>query len=171
MIFHENGTLFIYLTMVLFLLEMYCFSIILSRFRYVPSGSFIINNEGLTWNMKFHPWHEIFQVSLYYRGDKFWKPFFRGYLRYYRLSWHASDGMNEKMIDKIVINEKETIYLKIRNEKEKIMFHSIKEIVQSKGISIQNMDTDFSYSLFGKTYKFYEEIGRIFPQIRKKKSN
>ena len=162
--------MFVYSTTLLFSVEFILFSIMLSHYKYIPNGNFEINNEGLTWEKKLHPWNEINKIQVYYRGDNFWKPFLSRYTRYNNLSLHISDGMNEKMLEKIVVNDNESIYLKSRNENEKHIFCSIEEIAMSKGVLIENVDTDFSYNLFGRENNYYEEIGK-FPFFWKKNSH
>lgn len=172
-IFRDNGSMFFYSTVVLLQVEGLILSYQIAKFRYIPNGKFIINNDELCWEKKVHLWSEITHISFYYRGDKFWKSrfFLRSYFRYHRLFWHLAEGMNEKMLDKIVINKTETIYFKIRNETEKEFFFKIKEIAISKGVIVNNIDTDFNYlsylrlgSLYRTERNYYEEIGKIFPR-------
>jgi hypothetical protein len=157
----DESVIWFYLTFAIFLVEMQLITIFVSRLRYVPYGQINFDDRGVSSeNSSFNldlSWNKINSVKFYYRGDKFWKlklfgiTFIHGKRRYRNLNWIAVKGMNEKVIDRIDINGN-PLYVKIRNETEKNIFHQFIAISNSKLDDVQIMETDFSHKLFGRVF-------------------
>ena len=159
-IFSVSGNvIWFYMAFIIFLLELQLVKIGFSKFRYVADGKLTFNGNGIFSSKSFtsfsYNWETISELKFYYRGDWFWKfqigriIFNRGKRRYYNLRWFGNEEMDKKIIDRIDING-ETKYLKIRNEKEKEIFYRLISIAKEKGCNMEEMETDFTTSLFGR---------------------
>lgn len=148
------------MTFVIFIIEMQLLKVIFSKFRYVPNGQLIFNENGIfkdksSDNFNFN-WEKINEIKFYYRGDKFWRlklgslSVNRGRRRYRNLHWSGKKGFDERIIDRIDLNNK-IIYVKIRNENEKNIFHELISLSKKKVCDVKIMETDFTTTIFGKT--------------------
>lgn len=150
---NENAIYF-YITLIIFLIEVFILISLLSKLRYIPNGELTFNNFGIEYENRKYSWKQIKTLNFYYRGDMLWKsavPIFarlKSYNRYSNLHWNLIKGMDEKMLDKIQI-QGEDIYIKIRNEQEKESFFMLKGIAKENGVIVNDMITDFSFTLFG----------------------
>ncbi len=128
-----------------------------AKYRYVPAGLFTFTKDYYEYNGTKKRWTEVRTMDIYYRGDLLWFSkfgFFQWYKarsRYSNLNYVAVKGYNEKLVDKIVIDE-QPIYFKIRNKTEKDAFFKIKEFAETSNVRTTENKTDFSYTLFGRTF-------------------
>lgn len=142
---------------VIFLVELYFLSRIFARFRYIPADSFNFNQEYFEYNGIKKHWTELRSMDIYYRGDSLWFSRFnfiqkyKADMRYNNLSYVAVKGYDEKMLDKIDFDS-DPIYFKIRNQEEKDIFFKVKEFAESNNVKTTEKKTDFSYSIWGRTF-------------------
>ena len=142
---------------VIFLTGLNFLTSLFARFRYIPAGIFNFNREYIEYNGKKKRWVEMKSIDIYYRGDSFWHSRFKvfqkykAYRRYKNLNYLGINKYDEKMLDKIDFDG-DLIYFKIRNKQDKDIFFKIKELAESHDLKTTVKNTDFSYSLFGKTY-------------------
>jgi len=155
---NENSFGF-FMTFVIFIIEVQLLKVIFSKFRYVPDGQLNFNESGISKDKsldKFnYNWREIKEIKFYYRGDRFWRlklgslTINRGRRRYHNLHWLGKKGLDEKTIDRIDLNDK-IIYVKIRNQNEKDIFHQLISLSKKKECDVKIMETDFTTKIFGK---------------------
>jgi hypothetical protein len=150
----------LFLMFLVFYIQMYVVTIILSRFRYIPNGRLKFDQHGIysersSQSFRYR-WSDITDLKFYYRGDRFWKvrlgrlTFSKGNRRYYNLHWSLRKDLDERFVDRIDING-HVVHVKIRNEKEKNLFFRLVSLSEKKGCHVEIMSTDFTTKLFGRT--------------------
>ncbi len=150
----NENSIYFYLAFIVFIIQVFVLISLLSKFRYIPNGRLSFNSLEIVYGNQKYKWKDIKTINFYYRGDLLWEskvPIFKllkPYNRYNNLHWNMIKGMDEKMLDKIQVNE-EDIYVKIRNVQEKEYFFMLNRIAKEKGVIVDDKVTDFSYSLFG----------------------
>ena len=155
---NENSFGF-FMTFVIFIIEMQLLKVIFSKFRYVPDGQLNFNENGISKDKSSdnfnYNWEIINEIKFYYRGDRFWRLKLgnliinRGRRRYHNLHWFGKKGLDERIIDRIDLNDK-IIYVKIRNQNEKDIFHQLVFLSKKKECNVKIMETDFTTKIFGK---------------------
>jgi hypothetical protein len=146
------------LTFVFYLfVEIPVLAMMVARLRHVSDGVLNFNHSGIFFNRssgtRYLAWEEIKRVKFYYRGDQNWRlNIGRFYIhigawRYFAHSWNKEKDIDEMKTDKIDIDG-QVIYIKIRDEKDKTIFHELISMTREKGIHSIVVDPEIATVMY-----------------------